>query len=299
VGGGPNGTGSISLSNQSPVLAVGQSQSITITGGSGNYYISSISNPSVVTLNLRRLAVEPHGDDGWQQHSQFMPNRNSSCATLTVTVNSTGSAGSTGGSVTFTTTGLPAGTVGQNYSYQLQAQGGAGSYTYFLPSGSLPSGLTLSTGGLIQGTPTIASTSNFTLEVSDSGGTAKIQISASPFGTAPSTTNSGVYANGELINENGTISIVYKGTKTPFANAPAFLGLGFKFSDVTAVSNSGLPLSGKIVVTADGGHPRGSWLLSGSTVYFLTPDGLIPIPSWAIFLNNGGQAGFPGQSQQL
>jgi len=292
VGGGPNGTGSISLSNQSPVLAVGQSQSITITGGSGNYYISSISNPSVVTLNLSGSLLNLTGTTVGSSTVSLCQTGNSSCATLTVTVNSTGSAGSTGGSVTFTTTGLPAGTVGQNYSYQLQAQGGAGSYTYFLPSGSLPSGLTLSTGGLIQGTPTIASTSNFTLEVSDSGGTSQNSNFSITVGTAPSTTNSGVYANGELINENGTISIVYKGTKTPFANAPAFLGLGFKFSDVTAVSNSGLPLSGKIVVTADGGHPRGSWLLSGSTVYFLTPDGLIPIPSWAIFLNNGGQAGF-------
>ena len=34
------------------------------------------------------------------------------------------------------------------------------------------------------------------------------------------------------------------------------------------VSNSGLPLSGKIVVTADGGHPRGSWLLAAPRFTF-------------------------------
>jgi hypothetical protein len=160
--------------------------------------------------------------------------------------------------------------------------------------------LALSTSGLIQGTSTVASTSNFTLEVSDSGGTNQnlnFSITVNPASslTVPAATpgaSSGTYVNGQLINENGTISIIYNGTKTPFANAAAFLGLDFKFSNITAVSDSGLPLSGKIVETATGKHPRGSWLLSGSTVYFLTPDGMMPVPSWAIFLSNGGQAGF-------
>lgn len=297
VAGGTSGTGSISLSNQSPVLAVGQSQSITITGGSGNYYISSISNPSAVTLNLSGSLLNLAGVAVGNSTVSLCQTGNSLCTTLTVTVNSTSSSS---GTVTFATTALPAGTLGQNYSYQLQAQGGAGNYTYFLPSGSLPSGLTLSTSGLIQGTPTIATTGNFTLEVMDSGGTSQnsnfsITVNSTSSLTVPaaaSNTTGGAYANGQLINENGTISIVYEGTKTPFANAAAFLGLGFKFGNVQTVSNSGLPLSGRIVETATGKHPRGSWLLSGSTVYFLTPNGLIPVPSWAIFLNNGGQANF-------
>lgn len=297
VGGGTSGTGSISLSNQSPTVAVSQSQSVTITSGSGSYYISSISNPSVVTLSLSGSQLNLTGVAVGNSTVSLCQTGNSSCATLTVTVTSTGSTSSSSSPVTFASTGLPAGTVGFSYIYQLQAQGGAGNYTYFLPSGSLPSGITLSTGGLIKGTPTTVGTSSFTLQVSDSGGTSQnlnFNILVNPASTSSTTTASGngAYTNGQLINENGTISIIYNGTKTPFANAAAFLGLGFKFSDVTAVSNSGLPLSNKIVVTADGGHPRGSWLLSGSTVYFLTPNGMIPVPSWAIFLSNGGQAGF-------
>ena len=65
-----------------------------------------------------------------------------------------------------------------------------------------------------------------------------------------------------------------------------------QFNNVTAAADSGLSDSGKVVVTAKGAHPRGSWLLSGSTVYFVTPDGLIPVPTWDIFLGNGGQGNF-------
>jgi hypothetical protein len=283
------------LSNSSTVLAVGQSQSISITGGSSaSYYISSISNPSAVTVNLSGSQLNLTGVSAGSGTISLCQTGNSTCATLTVTVNTAGSATST--PVTFSTTSLPPGTVGQNYSYQLQAQGGLGSYTYFLPSGSLPAGLTLSTGGLISGTPTVATTSSFTLEVSDSGGTSQNSNFSITVNSAsvniPAPAADGAYANGQLINENGTIAIVYKNTKSPFANAAAFLGLGFSFSNVQTVSNSGLALSGRIVVTASGAHPRGSWLTSGSTVYFITPTGLIPVPSWAIFLSNGGQASF-------
>ena len=48
---------------------------------------------------------------------------------------------------------LPAGSVGSNYSATLNATGGVGPYTWTLTSGSLPSGLALSSTGMISGTP--------------------------------------------------------------------------------------------------------------------------------------------------
>lgn len=55
---------------------------------------------------------------------------------------------------------LPVGTVGVPYSVQLVAAG-PGAYTFTLASGSLPAGLTLSSAGLISGTPTTAEAPNF------------------------------------------------------------------------------------------------------------------------------------------
>lgn len=37
-------------------------------------------------------------------------------------------------------------------------------------------------------------------------------------------------------------------------------------------------------------HPVGSWVVAKGTVYYVSSSGLIPVPSWKIFLNNGGQS---------
>lgn len=64
---------------------------------------------------------------------------------------------------------LPAGTVGSAYSAQLSSTGGTAPYTWRVASGSLAAGLSLSTSGVISGTPTTAGTSQLTVEVTDSG----------------------------------------------------------------------------------------------------------------------------------
>ena len=67
------------------------------------------------------------------------------------------------------TMSLPAGTVGQTYSAQLNATDGISPYTWsLLPSNSLPPGLSLSSSGLISGTPTTTAISSFTVQVADS-----------------------------------------------------------------------------------------------------------------------------------
>ncbi len=68
-----------------------------------------------------------------------------------------------------TTKGLPQGTVGQPYSAQLTATGGATPYTWSAPFGELPPGLTLNpTTGLVSGTPTQAQDYSVTVRVADS-----------------------------------------------------------------------------------------------------------------------------------
>jgi hypothetical protein len=64
----------------------------------------------------------------------------------------------------------PPGTVGQPYSSQAGFEGGTPPYTVTRTSGSLPTGLSVSSSGLISGTPTVAGTYNYTLQVADSGG---------------------------------------------------------------------------------------------------------------------------------
>jgi hypothetical protein len=62
---------------------------------------------------------------------------------------------------------LPAATRSQAYSVQLVADGGVAPYVWARSSGALPSGLTLSTAGLISGTPTVTGNFTYTVKVAD------------------------------------------------------------------------------------------------------------------------------------
>jgi hypothetical protein len=71
--------------------------------------------------------------------------------------------------VTITTTGLPEAYVGVDYSATLTASGGTAPYTWTLVAGSLPSGMSLSSTGVISGyTASGGITSTFQVKVSDS-----------------------------------------------------------------------------------------------------------------------------------
>src|SRR5262249_5581067 len=67
-----------------------------------------------------------------------------------------------------TPTPLQGGTEGVFYSQQFQAVGGTPGYTWSLASGTLPTGLTLTGGGLLSGTPSAAGIFSFTIRVTDS-----------------------------------------------------------------------------------------------------------------------------------
>jgi hypothetical protein len=71
--------------------------------------------------------------------------------------------------LTITTTSVLSGNVGDGYSTTLAAAGGTTPYTWSLANGSsLPSGLTLTSDGIISGTPQAAGDSDFTVQVADS-----------------------------------------------------------------------------------------------------------------------------------
>src|SRR5438309_602935 len=62
---------------------------------------------------------------------------------------------------------LSSGQAGSAYSTTLAASGGSTPYTWTVSAGALPGGLTLSSAGLISGTPITAGTFSFTARVSD------------------------------------------------------------------------------------------------------------------------------------
>jgi hypothetical protein len=67
-----------------------------------------------------------------------------------------------------TTTALPNGTVGTPYSANIATAGGVAPLTFNFTTGALPSGLTLFQSGNLSGTPTVANTFTFGVQVFDS-----------------------------------------------------------------------------------------------------------------------------------
>jgi hypothetical protein len=141
---------------------------------------------------------------------------------------------------------LPAAVVGTPYSTTLTAVGGKGALTWTLASGALPSGLSLSSGGTISGTPTGSGTFAFTVRVMDS---------SSP--TPQSATQS------------FTLSVSARETATSvsFGASPIVVGqmtsVSATVSDTQAGGTSAFP-SGMVTLSGDPGLSAGSCALAPS-----------------------------------
>lgn len=114
--------------------------------------------------------------------------------------------------ITIAPTTLPSGAVAAAYSQTVVTSGGISPYTYAVTAGSLPAGLTLST-GTISGTPTAGGTFNFTITATGSstgigaphtGARAYSLVIAPPTVNLPATTLA-----------NGTQGVAYSATLNP------------------------------------------------------------------------------------
>lgn len=159
---------------------------------------------------------------------------------------------------------LPQGSVGSSYSQTLAATGGLGPYAWSLVSGNLPAGLTLSTAGLITGTPTAPGGSLFTVQVTDTTSTSATQafsliIVPAGNGGSPS------------INPGGVVSAAdYVAPVAPGSIASAFGN--FLLSSGVGATQSPLPtdISG-LSLQFGGGRLAPLFFVSGGQVNFQVP----------------------------
>ena len=305
VSGSGGNYGYVQLSPSSVNMSYGQNTSVNIYSNnySGSYYISSNSNSGVVSASITGSTLTLQGSqNGNSTITVCQSGYSSSCGSVYVTVTGSYYGGS---GLYFLTGSLPTIVIGQYYSVQLQVSGGTSPYYFTVTSGRLPQGLSMNSNGLISGIPLyLYNNYGFTVRVTDNfGRSANMEFLINSSGQSnyggglsyPGSGNvlgSGIYSSGRLIKENGTVYVVYKNTKTGFANASAFTGLGFSFSNVTDAGISGLANSGYIVSSSRASHPWGSWVKNGQTVYFVHELGLIPVPSMDVFTNNGGQTSY-------
>lgn len=284
---GSSGGSYITFSQNNLNLTSGQSANVTVYGN-GSYYVSSNSNSNVASASLTGNTINIYANNSGNSAVVICQNNPYGCGTLMINV--TGSGGY-GGTLYFNSTTLPVMVLGQYYNYQLQVSGGSTPYTFQVISGQLPNGLYLNSSGLIYGTPQNSSNSSFSIRVNDNYGrnsTASFTISGSGGGVLGNST----YPNGQLVKENGTVYIMYRGQKSGFSSGVVFTNFGFKFGNVLNIGYSNIPNTGYVINNSNTSHPWGAWVQSGQAIYFVHQDGLIPVPSWDVFINNRGQSSF-------
>jgi hypothetical protein len=145
------GTGSLTFSNISPTVGTGQTGAITISGGSGSYYISSNSNPNGVTPTISGNTLSLYGAAAGPA-TIVVCSTGGGCGTVTTSVGT----GSTVGAPILSQTSL---NVGQGSQGTITLSGGTSPYTVNIPSGSGVSttlvGNTLYVNGNTMGSTTI------------------------------------------------------------------------------------------------------------------------------------------------
>lgn len=129
---------------------------------------------------------------------------------------------------------LPGATVNQGYSFTLIGAAGTPPYSFASASGTLPPGITLSSAGVISGTPTAAGLYNFTVRITDSGS----NTTTKPFSLDVAATPLSVQVSSPLVyvaqNKQAYISFSGVGGTAPYNYAiltPIPMGMEFTKSD--------------------------------------------------------------------
>lgn len=167
--GGPSTPVPIGSVLKSGISGTAYSETISAQGGTGSGYTYSVTAgalPTGTSLNSSTGVIS---------------GTPSAAGSYSFTIKVVDSAGSFGSQVFLISISAPSYTleeygqvlhdavVGTAYSETLSVTGGTGPYTWSLASGSLPTGLSLSSSGVISGTPSAAGTFTFAVTVTDSG----------------------------------------------------------------------------------------------------------------------------------
>jgi hypothetical protein len=177
---------SVTTTSLSPgQTAVAYSATLSATGGTAPYSwsVKSGSLPAGLSLSTAgAISGTPTAAGASSFVAQVTDSKSSAASSGNLSV------AISGGMLQITTITAPTGTVGTAYNFQLAATGGVPPYTWAVASGSsLPAGLSLSTAGVVSGTPTTFGTFSPSIAVTDETTTAtasqNVNFTINPSGT--------------------------------------------------------------------------------------------------------------------
>jgi hypothetical protein len=166
--------------NQAPNFTSPNSTTFTV-GVNGSFTVSAFGCP---TPSISKSGALPAGvtftDNGNGSASLQGTPAPGTAGIYTLLLSATNSSGTAtqtftltvacGGTISVTNPAVNTGTAGTAFSQTFTQSGGVGAVTFTLNSGTLPAGLTLSTAGVLSGTPTQTGTFPITVKATDSQG---------------------------------------------------------------------------------------------------------------------------------
>jgi hypothetical protein len=216
-----------------PPATVGQSYNVALqaSGGVAPYTWAFTGQlPPGITFATTGVLLGTPTSGGTYNFTVIVTDSRQGSASRAVSLNVLG-----GSRLAVTTTALPSGTVGQNYSQSLTATGGTPPYTWAIGQG-FPAGLTLDgTTGILSGTPTAAGAFSFQVQATDAAkatalGTVTLTINVPPLAI---TTVAPIFS--------GTVGVAYVQTFKASGGTPPYVWsiLSGSAGDLTLDSASG------------------------------------------------------------
>jgi hypothetical protein len=197
------------------IVGIPYSQTITASGGTTPYTFAVTAGALPPGLSLSSAGL--------------LSGTLTSAGNYTFTVTATDAAGCIGSRVytfavncpeiTVSPATLPAAVAGVAYSQTITASGGTAPYTFFMTAGALPPGLSLSSAGLLWGTPTSFGGYTFTITATDANGCLANRIYALTLDCPPITITPATLPDGTIGVPYGLITITASGGIGPYTFA--------------------------------------------------------------------------------
>lgn len=267
---------SIAVSPATATVSAGETQQFsavgTFTDGSTqditNQVTWSSSNIAVAKINSVGLAVTQAGGPSTVTATQGAITGTAALTVLPTTLN-------------IITTALPDAISGQPYSFVLSGVGGTAPYQW-AAIGALPSGLTLSSAGVLSGTPSAAGTYNLTAQLTDGASPAQVATATLAINIVAGATTLSIWSQSTVPGtvDSGPDAAVELGVKFKADRNGYILGIRFyKATTNTGTHIANLWTAGGILVATAvfSGETASGW----QQVNFSTP---IPIAANTVYI---------------
>jgi hypothetical protein len=252
---------------------------LNLTGGTATKVaVSTGASHGAATASGTSITYTPNaGYSGSDSFTYTASNTDgtSAAATVSVTVSAP--------TLTLTPPTLSSGAIATAYSQTVTATGGTAPYTYAVTSGALPAGLTLSSAGVLSGTPTADGTFNFTVKATDVNGATGTAAYSMPIGIqAPITGN--VSASVAANSSANPVALALSGgtaTAVAVATGPAHGTATASGTAITYTPTSGYSGLDSFTYTATNATGTSapatvSVTISAPTLTFSPPSGILP-----------------------